>query len=614
MAWAVGGLLLLASGALLASYMRRIAVPSGATPGPRSQALAAGRRSVAVLALKNLGRPEGAWLSTAISEMLRTELAAGERVRTIPGETVARMTVELALATSDSLARDSLARVRANVGADLVVLGSYLALANGKIRLDLRLQDTEHGEVLATTAQEGTEDELFGLVSRSGAQIRQALKIDAVSDVEATAVRAAFPSSPAAGRSYAEGLAKLRLFDALAARDLLERAVELEPTHPLAHSALAAAEAALGYDAKAQVQAQRALELSKGLPREDRLAIEAQLHEITGQWDHAVEIRRGLFVFFPDSLDHGLSLANAQTLAGKGQDALDTVALLRKLAPPAGTDPRLDLAEAAAAKALTDFSRQRSAAQKAAVAARAQGARLLLAQARLAEGAAAVDLGDIKAAEVACEEAGLIFSEAGDIGGLAKAQNIVAVAHARSGDPEGARSRFEEALRSFRRIGDRRSTARLLDNLGNILSGQGNLGGARKLHEEALAVGREIGDRSGTARSLNNLAAVLLELKDFVGARRAFEEAVGAFHALGEAQHEAIALSSLGEVLVKQGQLDAAQERFRASLQISRTAEPGLAAETLGLLADLLTQRGDKNGAKKAREEEAALQKAGNSN
>ena len=49
------------------------------------------RRSVEVLGFKNLaGKPDEAWLSTAISEMLTTNLAAGEELRLVPGETVPR--------------------------------------------------------------------------------------------------------------------------------------------------------------------------------------------------------------------------------------------------------------------------------------------------------------------------------------------------------------------------------------------------------------------------------------------------------------------------------------------------------------------------------------------
>jgi len=50
------------------------------------------RPAVAVLGFKNLsGRPDEAWLSTALSEMLTTEVGAGEKLRTIPGENIALM-------------------------------------------------------------------------------------------------------------------------------------------------------------------------------------------------------------------------------------------------------------------------------------------------------------------------------------------------------------------------------------------------------------------------------------------------------------------------------------------------------------------------------------------
>src|SRR5262249_14429031 len=83
------------------------------------------RRSIAVLGFKNLtGRADAAWLSTAFAEMLTTELAAGEKLRTVPGEDVARMSVELALPDSSSFGSDTLARIRNYIGADIIVYGS----------------------------------------------------------------------------------------------------------------------------------------------------------------------------------------------------------------------------------------------------------------------------------------------------------------------------------------------------------------------------------------------------------------------------------------------------------------------------------------------------------
>src|SRR5215471_6006925 len=47
------------------------------------------RRSVAVIGFTNVsGNPESAWVSTALSEMFATELAAGDKLRIIPGENV----------------------------------------------------------------------------------------------------------------------------------------------------------------------------------------------------------------------------------------------------------------------------------------------------------------------------------------------------------------------------------------------------------------------------------------------------------------------------------------------------------------------------------------------
>ena len=84
-----------------------------------NEAHSSARSSVAVLGFKNLsGRPETAWVSTALSEMLATELGAGEKLRTIPVETVARTKVDLSLTDTDSLGADTLARLRKNLGSD----------------------------------------------------------------------------------------------------------------------------------------------------------------------------------------------------------------------------------------------------------------------------------------------------------------------------------------------------------------------------------------------------------------------------------------------------------------------------------------------------------------
>src|SRR5262249_5519465 len=200
-----------------------------------------------------------------------------------------------------------------------------------------------------------------------------------VSDTEAAgpaAARASLPAVPEAARLYAEGLARLRLFDARPARDLLAEAVAAEPTHPLPHSALADAWSALGYEARARDEAKRALDLSSSLPREGRLAVEARYRELGGEGEKAIELYRMLSDFFPDNLESGLRLAAAQTKAGEGRAALALADALRRLPPPAALDPRIDLAEAYAAQALSDWKLEETAAARAATKGQAQGATL----------------------------------------------------------------------------------------------------------------------------------------------------------------------------------------------------------------------------------------------
>ena len=59
------------------------------------------------------------------------------------------MRINLSLADAESYAKETLSKIRANLGTDTVVLGSYVTLCGGQIRLDLRLQDAVAGETLA---------------------------------------------------------------------------------------------------------------------------------------------------------------------------------------------------------------------------------------------------------------------------------------------------------------------------------------------------------------------------------------------------------------------------------------------------------------------------------
>jgi TolB-like protein len=303
------------------------------------------RRSVAVLGFKNLsGKGEVAWLSTAFAEMLTTELAVGGRLRTIPGENISQMKINLALPDADSYGKETLSKIRKNLGADEVVHGSYLALGN-QVRLDLRLEDARTAEIVDSITISGKDTEVANLISRVGVSLREKLGAGEVSSAAAMTTKASLPSNPEAARLYSEGLTKLRSFDNLNARDLLYRAIAVEPNFSLAHSALATAWSGLGYDQKAKEEGKKAFDLSGNLGPEGRLWVEGQYREAAKEWDKAADVYRALFHSFPDNIDYGLRLANAQNSADKPRDALSTVEALRRLPLDVRDDPRIGLME-----------------------------------------------------------------------------------------------------------------------------------------------------------------------------------------------------------------------------------------------------------------------------
>ncbi len=221
---------------------RRARPASSGAISSSSSAVVNRRRSIAVLGFKNLSAsPEKSWLSTAISEMLTTELSQGDQLRAIPGESIAQMKMSLSLPDADSFSQQTLTRIRQNLGSDDVVLGSYLPLPNGLLRLDVRLQDAVAGETLASVSEKGNESEIDSLVSQAGAELRAKLGVGALSDAQSATVRASLPSNPEAARLYSFGLQKLRLLDARAARESLEHAAALDPNHAPTHAARAEA-------------------------------------------------------------------------------------------------------------------------------------------------------------------------------------------------------------------------------------------------------------------------------------------------------------------------------------------------------------------------------------
>ena len=633
LAIAIGGLAIVAAGVMFIPW-KRVSI----APAPVQKVVPA-RRSVAVIGFRNQsGDGEVAWLSTALTEMLTTEIAAGEQVRTIPGESVARTKRDLGLREEAGFD----ARLRTALGTDYVVAGSYAALGSTdarQLRLDVQLHEALGGNVIASFAETGSEANLFELVSRAGARLREKLGVASVSPEAASGVLASLPSNPVAVRWYAQGLEAYREYDNVRARDLLEKAIAADKDFPLAHATLAGVYRALGYDSRAKEEAGIALRNASKLPREGRLLIEAQAHVENDRPAQAAEIYQALARFYPDNLDYATRTVFALINAGKTKEALAAVDAIRST----WDDPRVDLAEADAAENASDYQRSRAAALRALQKADARGQRLLAARAKLSEGYALLRTSQLPAARAAFEDSKRRYEAVGDRAGVGHAlggigsvlleneqldealaifdaqvkieretgsrmgeaadlYNMALVFH-RKGDLPAARKALDRAFELQKPSGNDRAMASTLSLLANVVGDSGDLSEAMKLYEEALARNERVGAVHAAANNRNNLAGLYRTKGDLATAERLFQQALAAYRQMKDDVAAADALNNLAVVQRARGDIAAAEKSYLEAEAIYRKND---SKSDLALIAvnmsSIRMDRGDLAGAKKQAE------------
>jgi DNA-binding winged helix-turn-helix (wHTH) protein/tetratricopeptide (TPR) repeat protein len=601
----LGFLLAVGLSGLYVSYQNRLvkevaAPPAGGEAGTSRPA--SFRPTVAVLGFRNLsGNPQEDWLATALAEMLTTELSAGSKVRMVSGEEIARVKGTLSLPAADELSPEDLQQIHEVLGAELVVVGAYLSLgeeATAKIRIDLRVLKAPEGDTVASLAEAGTEKDLFDLVSLIGGRLRRSLGWASPSPEEARAAQALQPGTPEAARLYAEGLNRLRTFDSKGALDLLGQAAEADPRSAVIRSALSLAWAGLGYDAQAREEAQKAVELSAALPKEERLAIEARFDEAKKDWHKASEIYRSLWTFYPDNLEYGLRLANSLSTAGRNAEAAATVAMLRRLPLPLRDDPRIDLTTAQIARRQGHPEEELQAARAAAEKGKRLGQPQILGEALLLQGDSLYTIGRPEESIACFHKAQELFAAAGNQAAQARTLNRIGAVLLDTGDLSEAEKHYQEALAIARQLGSSELIATQTLALGFVAENLGDLERSRALADEAHTRFVDLGEQFYETRSLFKVGEVLWEMGDTQGARRRFEEVLALASKSGNRVEEVRALNGISQFLLATGALKEARQRQERAYTISQTSgDPFLAAGYQAAVGETLMFQGDLSGA-----------------
>jgi len=553
------------------------------------------RPVIAVMGFKDTSaHADLAWLSTAFSELLSRELAVGEQLVVLSGNSVARAKADLGIPNrEDFLPAEAARQLRSFTGAQYAVVGSYRAdeKAGAKIELYARLLDTASGDAVLSLHELGTTSELLEQVSRIAAPLRKRLGAPTPSAGDLHLSRASIVPDRQAFQYYSAGLAMLRSYEPIQtsseapstiqkARQLLQKAAELSPHNPLIEARLAEALQQLGYPSEARERIKLAFDNSGGLPREERLRIQAAYVNSIGQPDGTDAI---LFESFPESLEYGLAAAHAQV---NGDAILKILAKLRKFPAPISNDPRIDLLEASTVQSLPVAQ---ELAARAAGKANALGARLTAADAKASEGYLALLAGDGNRAESALRISEQLYTNLGDrVSLLGVLHNAYLLRLIRG----VSWTELDQALTLAGRIasqlgGPSPKLAVLRDRVDYALW-TGDLPAASAYqgrYEELLrAVGPKPQEPGALRASLVPGALDPFAIGKLGEAGRLVDSQLSATGILTAHQRPQL-LVEKGNILLAQGDLAAAQRAFQAALETSRAsgAEPDLGSASVGL-------------------------------
>jgi len=615
-----------------------------ATATPPSARVAA-RRSFAVLGLRDPGadvhaQPTGgAWRTTAMSELLTAELSAGGWLRAVPGDRVAAARRELGLGGGSALGQAEIQKLQLDLGVDLFVMGTLIGAPapsgarDASVRLEVFLVDARTGNTIATVADAGSEAEPLAIIARVATALRRSLELAEPSADQRAAVGVTMPAGTEAARTYAEALDAVRRFDDTRAADLFKSVEALDPTFALAYAEDAATLARMGRDEDARATARRGLELAAGLPREERLWVEATYHAAAGERDAAARKYQALFTFFPDNVDYAVSLLHYTSIGGHPKDTLAEIERLRATSPAIADDPRVGLEEARAAHMSSDYDHALRAAIVARKTADERGMRLVYERLGYYEGIARNNLGHPEEGLRVLEESDHLARALGDAytanmiarpmayayvarGDVARARTVASRArdesaargdtyHATSsaeqlaafdvlqGDVEGGLHGLTEAIAFYRAAHEPHALSGGLPDLAVVVAAQGDPAGAEAIANEGIEVARSNGRKTMEAAGDLALAYVARLRRDAATEARHEAEALALYQTAQSRSGEAEVRRATGEQALYAGELGRARTELEGSLGIDEALGNQLgAADTRTILARVALEEG----------------------
>jgi tetratricopeptide (TPR) repeat protein len=276
------------------------------------------------------GDEEIRWLSKGLPNMLITDLAQTPGLDVVSSQRIHEILTEIGQEDLETINKSLVPEIAERAGAGAVVVGSIFK-SGSEIRLDVQVQDVGSGRVLSAESVRG--EDLFPLVDELAGRIRASLSLGDQPSVRPIA-DVTTPSLDAF-QLFTEGLEARRNLRSGDARELFEKAVEIDPSFAIAYFELSNV---VPQDSNLFRQyMEKAVELSERLPERQKLLVQAtDANRVRGKAEEAVELLETLITRYPDEEDAYDSLNAIYGQLNQPDKALATLERGLKALPRSG--------------------------------------------------------------------------------------------------------------------------------------------------------------------------------------------------------------------------------------------------------------------------------------
>jgi eukaryotic-like serine/threonine-protein kinase len=542
----IGGIVVVLAAGGWFIHDRVVIRPGGSAAGPIQPV------SLAILPFRNTSNdPSIDWVGNSVANILSTDVGQSAYLHTVSSDRLFQILKDLHIPANADFDPDTLRRIAENSNADILVYGRYAKFGD-QIRIDATLQDRKHDRTVPLRIEVPSEKDFPKTMDQFAEMVRTNLSVssDVLKELKASSFQPT-SESVAALRDYNQSLQLIREGKNLDAIKGFQGAIKEDPQFALAFSRLAEIDLELGYDADAERNSRRAMELSDQLPKAEKYLIQANHWRVMKDPKKAIEAYENLAKTFPQDTDVLYALGSLYVDQGdyaKAQTAFQDILK---------SDPKN-------IKALWQLGTVAFLQDN------PQGALTPLNQ------------GLSYAVQYDNQEQKALILQA------------LGISYRHMNKPEEAMKNFQDSMEISRKLGLKRLLANSLSETAQIQITMGKPDAAMASYNQALQILKDIGIKKDYGDILINRGVLYESRNDLDKALQDYKDALQIERDANDENYMAVCLSNIGYVYFAKGDLDNSLIYYQQSLALrEKLNQPVYLTETLSALGDVYTSMGD---------------------